>query len=108
MIILRSRGNAVLQPVEKEHISGGICFGRDDEQCRYTYMEEGRTSVLHGRSNKSKTKMVCRKLVPALRFLLAIAVLNLPLHMMFLAKVWNWIDQVQALWWPFPLALATF
>ncbi|KAI3949471.1 hypothetical protein MKW92_040577 [Papaver armeniacum] len=72
------------------------------------YMEERCPSVLHGRSNKSKTKMVCGRLVPALRFLLAIAVVNLPLHMMFLAKDWNRIDQCQALWWPFPSALATF
>ncbi|KAI3858423.1 hypothetical protein MKW98_021788, partial [Papaver atlanticum] len=36
-VITDPQGNAVLQPVEKEHLSGGIRFGKDDEQCRYLH-----------------------------------------------------------------------
>lgn len=55
-----------------------------------TQMDDGRASLPHTRSSKSKTKLVCGRLVRTLRFLIAIAVVNLPLYMMFLAK--DWID----------------
>ncbi|KAI3964213.1 hypothetical protein MKX01_025023 [Papaver californicum] len=87
---LMARGNAVLRPVAKKNISQETSVSVEMMNNADTHMEERRTSVLPSRSNKSKTKLVCGRLVRTLRFLLAIAVVNLPLYMMFLAK--DWID----------------
>ncbi|KAI3941829.1 hypothetical protein MKW92_020370 [Papaver armeniacum] len=84
-----ARGNAVLRPVAKKNISQEASVSVEMNNAD-THMEEGGTSVSQGRLNQSKRKLICGRFVRTLRFLLAIAVVNLPLYMMFLAK--DWID----------------
>ncbi|XP_026454229.1 uncharacterized protein C630.12-like isoform X1 [Papaver somniferum] len=84
-----ARGNAVLRPVAKKNISQEASVSLEMNNAD-THMEEGGMSVSQGRLNQSKRKLVWGRFVRTLRFLLAIAVVNLPLYMMFLAK--DWID----------------
>ncbi|OVA05817.1 Phosphoesterase domain [Macleaya cordata] len=83
---LVARGNAVLRPVSKKHISQDPMEASVSVEMNTE--DGGNTVVLHNRSSRSKTKMVCGRLVRTLRLLVAIAVVNLPLYMMFLANDW--------------------
>lgn len=75
-----SRGNAVIRPAAKKHISPEMDVSVSVDM-----------NVPLIRTNKSKTKMVIRRLVRIVRTLIVVAAVNVPLYMMLLFK--DWIDK---------------
>ncbi|XP_075658234.1 uncharacterized protein C630.12 isoform X2 [Castanea sativa] len=83
---LVERGNAVMRPTAKKHIS------QDIEASMNVDLGADVDSMLKmtTRTSKSKTKIVIQRLVRTFRMLTIIAAVNLPLYMMLLFK--DWID----------------
>ncbi|XP_058226971.1 uncharacterized protein C630.12 isoform X1 [Rhododendron vialii] len=78
--VVESRGNAVIRPAAKKHISPEMDVSVSVDM-----------NVPLIRTNKSKTKMVIRRLVRIVRTLIVVAAVNVPLYMMLLFK--DWIDK---------------
>ncbi|XAR74034.1 hypothetical protein NMG60_11008188 [Bertholletia excelsa] len=83
------RGTAVLRPTAKKQVSqeAGSSVSLDVN----VQMQMDAMGTKFPRMNKSKTKMVIRRLIRTFRMLSVIAAVNVPLYMMLLFK--DWIDQ---------------
>ncbi|KAK7840994.1 cell division control protein 1 [Quercus suber] len=83
---LVERGNAVMRPTAKKHISQDIEASMNVD----SGADVDSMLKMTSRTSKSKTKIAIQRLVRTSRMLTIIAAVNLPLYMMLLFK--DWID----------------
>ncbi|XP_059645690.1 uncharacterized protein C630.12 [Cornus florida] len=81
------RGNAEMRSVAKKHISLEMDGSTHADVSEHMGMDP--MAKLPTRSNKSKTKIVIRRLVRMFRLVTVIAAVNVPLYVMLLFKDWN-------------------
>lgn len=80
------RGNAVMRPTAKKHMSQEIQVPINAD----LITDVDPMSTIPARTSKSKTQIVIQRLVRTFRMLTIIAAVNLPLYIMLLFK--DWID----------------